>query len=201
LTPHRVAAATAYTQQLLVQSSVDVENFVRRDLMEILALEKDRVALNGLGSAGEPLGIANTTNLSTSVTLTNAGTLTYAKACEFELNISTSNALRNRLGFLTTPTVRSGTRQSPRFSNTDTPVWEPGDTILGYPARASNNVPSTSTVFFGNWADLVIGNWGNGYELIVDPYSLSLQGQIRIVLNHLTDCGLRQSKSFAISTN
>ncbi len=78
--------------------------------MTILAIARDKAALVGLGSAGEPQGIVNLSNLATSVTLTNAGTITYADAVRFETNLLNSNALLGSLGFVTTPTVRGGTK-------------------------------------------------------------------------------------------
>jgi hypothetical protein len=37
-----------------------------------------------------------------------------------------------------------------------------------------------SAIIFGNFADLVIGLWG-GLDLMVDPYSKSTTGAVRIV--------------------
>lgn len=201
LTPQRLGAATAFTLQLLAQTdNPDIENFVREDLMKVLALAKDKAALVGAGSAGEPLGIYNTSGLSTSVTLANAGTMTYAEALRFELNVANNNADVGSLGYLTTPTVRAGTKATAEISASNAnPVWK-GGMVNGYPADATLQITSAGTVFFGNWADLIIGDWA-GQEIIVDPYSLSLQGQVRIVMQQLTSVALRHAKSFSVSTN
>lgn len=201
LTPHRLSAATAFSNQLLAQASIDVESFVRNDLMTILALAKDKAVLMGTGASGEPLGIVNTSNLSTSVTLANAGTITYAEALRFEKNVADNNADEGLLGFLTTPTVRAGTKATAKISAANSlPVWQDDNTILGYKARTTLQNSSAATVIFGNWGDVIIGDWA-GNEVIVDPYSLSMQGQVRVVMNQLCDNVLRHSKSFAVSTN
>lgn len=198
LSPKRLAAATAFTKQLLAQSSVDVEAFVRNDLLRVLAIEKDRAALAGIGNGGEPLGIINTPSLSTTVGLGASGTtITYANALTAEANIATNNADMGALGFLATPTVRSKTKAVARFSNTDTPVWSPTNEINGYPARATNQLPSTTPFIFGNWNDLVIADW-DGVDIVVDPYSLVLVGQIQVVINILTDVAIRHAKSFLL---
>jgi len=201
LTPQRLGAATAFTLQLLAQTdNPDIENFVREDLMKVLALAKDKAALVGAGSAGEPLGIYNTSGLSTSVTLANAGTMTYAEALRFELNVANNNADVGSLGYLTTPTVRAGTKAVAEIAAANSlPVWK-NNMVNGYPADATLQITSAGTVFFGNWADLIIGDWA-GQEIIVDPYSLSLQGQVRIVMQQLTSVALRHAKSFSVSTN
>jgi len=92
LTPHRLAAATAFSTQLLSQSSTDIENFVRGDLMTVLAVEKDRACLLGSGSSGEPLGIYNTPNIATTVDITATASITYAEAVQFETNVAAGNA-------------------------------------------------------------------------------------------------------------
>jgi HK97 family phage major capsid protein len=196
LTPHKLAAATAYTQQLLAQSSIDVENFVRQDLMAVIALERDRAALNGSGVSGQPLGILNTSNLSTNVTLASAESLTYAKAIAFETNVSLNNANAGRLGYMTSIGAKANAKQLAEIASTNSnPVWK-GDVVNGYPAFATNQVPTANGVIFGNWDDLILASWGET-SVIVDPFSLSLQGQVRIVFQMMCDNGLRHTQSFA----
>lgn len=194
LTPHRLAAATAFTTQLLAQASPDAENFVREDLMTVLAVEKDRAALLGTGSAGEPLGIYNTPNIATTVDITATASITYAEAVQFETNVAAGNADLGSLGYITSVFIRGTARVTPKFSNTATPLWD-GDMLGSYPARATNQLTATPSVIFGNWNDLVIGDWVSP-EIIVDPYSLSMANQIRIVVHQLTDVGIRHPKSF-----
>lgn len=199
LTPHRLAAATAYDKQLLAQSSTSVEAFVREDLTAILALEKDRVALAGTGTAGEPLGILNTTGLSTPVTFSTAASPLFTEMIKFETNLAANNADRGRLGYLTTPAVRGFLKGWPKFASTGTPIWE-NNQVNGYIALATNQVPTATSVIFGRWDDLIIADW-DGLDVVVDPYSLSLNGQISVVIQTLTDIGIRHPKSFAKATN
>ena len=199
LTPHRLAGATAFTYQLLAQSSQDVENFVRNDLMTVLAIEKDRAALKGSGASGEPLGIYGTANKSTSVTLAGANSMTYANAVQFEANVALNNADMGSLGYLTSVQAKANAKLIAEINSTNSnPVWK-GDMVNGYTARATNQLTTLPSVIFGNWSDLIIGDWASN-EVIVDPYSLSMQGQVRIVMQQLTDVAIRHAKSFSIST-
>jgi HK97 family phage major capsid protein len=195
LTPHRVAAATAFTTQLLSQSSPDIESFIREDLMTVLAVEKDRVCLLGTGTNGEPLGIYNTSGIGSTVDITATDSLTYAEVVQFETNVAAGNADMGALGFITSVYVRGKGRVTSRFANTDTPLWDQNNIYGIYPARATNQLTATPSVIFGNWNDLIIGDWAAN-EIIVDPYSLSMQQQVRIVVHQLTDCGIRHPKSF-----
>lgn len=201
LTPHRLAAATAYDKQLLAQASLSVEAFVREDLMTVLAIEKDRAAINGSASgvAGEPVGILQTTGKSTPVTFSTAAAPLFTEIIKFETNLATNNADRGNLGYLVHPSVRGFTKGFPKFASTGMPIWE-NDSLNGYPAKATNQVPSATSVIFGKWGDLIVADW-DGMDVVVDPYTLSLNAQIGIVLNTLTDIGIRNPKSFAVSTN
>jgi HK97 family phage major capsid protein len=202
LTPHRLFASTSYTEQLVNQASVDVENFVRQDLMTIIAIERDRAALNGSGVSGEPVGIINLgpSNLSTQVTLSAAQSMTYANAVQFETNLAVANADRGKLGYMTTPTVRGRAKLVAEISSTNSvPVWKNNE-VNGYPARATNQVPTATSVIFGNWDDLILAEWANS-SIFVDPYSLSMAGQIRVINRLYCDNGVRHGKSFAISVD
>ena len=201
LTPHRLAAATAFTFQLLAQSTEDVESFVREDIMRVLAIAKDLAALKGTGVSGQPLGIYGTPNKSTSVTLAGANSMIYADAVNFETNVATNNALQGSLGYLTSIATRGNSKLVAEISAANSiPVWK-NDMVNGYKALATNQLTTLPSVIFGNWSDLIIADWGpGGNEVIVDPYSLSMQGQVRIVVQHLTDVAIRHAKSFSIST-
>jgi hypothetical protein len=70
----------------------------------------------------------------------------------------------------------------------------------------SNQVSSTltkgtaedvcSAIFFGNWADLILGMWG-GLDIMVDPYTHSTSGTMRVVALQDVDFGVRHAQSFA----
>lgn len=202
LSPHKLAAATAFSEQLVMQSSIDVENFVRQDLMAVTAIARDLAAIAGTGVSGQPLGILNlsSTDLSTSVTLSAAQSMTYANAVQFETNVSLNNAAQGRLGYLATPTVKGNAKLVAEISAANSvPVWK-NDMVNGYPAFATNQVPTATSVIFGNWDDLILADWAQS-SFFVDPYSLSLQGQIRVINRLYCDNGVRHAKSFSVSTN
>jgi HK97 family phage major capsid protein len=58
LTPKRICGVTHFTLTLLRQSSLEIENVVRNDLTDVLALALGQAALVGTGAANnQPLGI------------------------------------------------------------------------------------------------------------------------------------------------
>lgn len=206
LTPHRLAAATAYSLSLLAQSSIDIESFVRADLMTVTAIERDRAAIQGSGAGAEPQGIYNTSGLSTGVTFASQSAPTWNEIVSFETNVSTSNADVGKLAYLTNAAGRGRLKTTPKVSAQATFIWERGGggpgfgEINGYTSLASQQVPASQNMIFGNWSDLVVASWA-GVIVTVNPYSLDLQGQVRVVVQMLADNGLRHAASFSVSGN
>ena len=86
------------------------------------------------------------------------------------------------------------------------PLWEegsPGDilgSMNGYPAVDSQQIPN-DLLIFGVWPMNVIHALWGGLDIVVDPYSLSTQGEVRIVMNTWGDVALRHPQEFCVSLN
>lgn len=201
LTPKRLVGDTAYTKELLMQASLDVEGFVRNDLMTVLAIEKDRAAINGLGANGEPLGLLNVSGLGS---VTFGAAATWAKVIDFETQVANANAEIGPMAYLTTPAVRGKWKGAVKVTNQASFLWDngaqPGSGLVnGYRAEATKQVPSDK-VLFGVWSDLIFAEWA-GVDVVVDPYSLKKSGQIEITITLWCDLGIRHAGSFAVSTD
>ena len=99
---------------------------------------------------------------------------------------------------------RGAAKTTPKFASGSSVadagvIWEPGNTLNGYRAEVTNQVQD-GDVFFGNFADLVVGMWG-GLDMTVDPYSLSKSGGLRIVVFQDVDFAVRRVESFALGRN
>jgi HK97 family phage major capsid protein len=178
---------------LVLQSSLDVENFVRNDLAMTLALAIEKKALYGntAFAAAEPTGIANTASINT-IDIP-ANTPTYANVVAMEAAVETYNALLGNLAYLTAPGVKGNMKVTSIDSGSGRFIWE-GNQVNGYRAEASSTV-TAGDIFFGNWADLVIGMWG-GLDITVDPYALATSGGVRVIALQSVDVGVRHSRSF-----
>jgi HK97 family phage major capsid protein len=201
LTPHRLVGDTAYTKELLMQSSISVEAFIREDLMRVLAIALDLAAINGSGSSGQPVGILNTTGIGA---VTFGAAATWAKVVDFETQVANANADVGSLAYLTTPAVRGKWKGIVKFANTASPLWEKGSApglgeVNGYTAAATKQVPS-DRVIYGNFADLLLASWA-GIDVVIDPYSLKKSGQIEITITNWADIGVRHAGSFCASSD
>lgn len=201
MTPKHLQGATAYSKQLLSQSSIDVEAFVRDDLMAVLALAKDLAVLGGTGSGGQPTGIAYTAGIGS---VTFGAAATYAKIQAFETAVENANALLGTPAYVTTPNSKASWKAKNRFANTFSPLWGDDNTVNGYKALSTKQMATINAindaVIFGNFADAIVADW-DGFDVVVDPFSLSLNNQVSIVIHHMTDVGIRHAGSFAMSTD
>jgi HK97 family phage major capsid protein/HK97 family phage prohead protease len=101
LQPRTIGALTDYSRRLLLQSSVDIENLVRRDLAQQIAIEVENQALNGTGTGSYPLGILNVTGINTE-----SGVAAFSDFVNAEAALSTDNALMGNLGYLMNSALR-----------------------------------------------------------------------------------------------
>lgn len=198
LTPKRLAAMTAYSRQLLAQTGLSIESFVREDLMAGLAVAQDLAALAGTGAAGQPLGILGTGSGVGTVTFGAAATR--AKCLEFESAVDVANALNGSLHWVTSPGTKAKWRAKDATANAGKWLWADDGNVIGYSANATNQLTSTNKVIFGDWSQIVLGSWA-GVSVIVDQFSLSPKNQIRLVVNMLCDVALRHPTAFAVSTD
>ncbi len=212
LTPKQAMATLAYSRSFMAQTSLDAEGFFRNDLTRVNALGLDRVAIAGSGIGQEPRGVLNTTGVGLIVCGDpDGGVPTWDHVVALETDVSVDNADFGSLGYLTNPLIRGKLKTTQKFANTNgDPVWEKGSNgfgeMNGYRAGATTQVPSDltkgasvsilSAIIFGNWNDLVIGEYG-ALELIVDPYRLKKQGMIEITSNILADVLVLRAQSFA----
>lgn len=195
LNPHSVAAYTDITRRLMLQSTPDAEGIVRRDLVTAMALAIDKAGYYGTGASNQPRGLKNYTGINA---VEFAGTQpTYAELVAMETAIAADNADVNSMAYVVNAVARGAAKTTPKFaSGTDAGViWEPGGTLNGYRTEVTNQLVD-GDVFFGNFADLIVGMWG-GLDMTVDPYSLSKSGGTRIVVFQDVDFVVRRTESFA----
>ena len=206
MSPKTVGAFTDISRRLLLQSSIDVEAMVQNDLATILGLAIQQAAINGSGASNQPSGILTRVTASV-IGGTNGAAPTWANIVQLESDVAVANADVGTLGYLTNARVRGKLKTTSKVSGQNGFVWDDGDTPMnGYRTAVTNAVPSNlvkgssgstcSAIVFGNFADLVIGMWGS-LDLMVDPYTGSTAGTVRVVALQDVDVQLRNVVSFA----
>jgi len=196
LVPRTVAAFTDFSRRLMVQSSIDVENMVRNDLAQVLALKIDAAGLYGTGSNSEPLGLKNTTGIATEDFAADAPT--FAEVVTMESDVATANALLGSPVYLMNAAMRGNLKTTKKDAGSGIFIMENGE-VNGYTGVLSNQVAS-GDLWFGNFADLIIGYF-SGLDLMVDPYTHSTSGTVRVVAMQDCDIAIRHPESFCRGNN
>ena len=196
MSPKTLGAFTDVTRQLMIQSSIDVENLIRNDLAQSMAIAIDDAALEGSGSSGNPTGITNTSGIN-SVSLSSAAAPTFAEMVSMETAVRVDNALLGDLAYIVHPTNYGTLKTTEKATNTAQFVAV-NDEINGYKVVVSPQLTANNYVF-GNFNDLLVGMFG-GLDLVVDPYSNSSSGTVRIVALQSVDVAVRHAVSFCAAS-
>ena len=207
MSPKTVGAFTDISRRLILQSSIDVEAMVQRDLATLLGLAIQQAAINGTGSNNQPSGIMTLLGATNgAVGGTNGAAPTWQNIIDLETAVAVANADMGSLGYLTNAKVRGKLKSTSKVSGQNGFVWENGDTpVNGYRVGVTNAVPSNltkgsgtnlSAILFGNFSDLMIGMWG-GLDLQVDPYTGGAAGTVRVRVLQDVDVAVRYVESFS----
>ena len=193
MSPKTVGAFTDVTRNLMMQGSPDVESLIRNDLAASLAIAIDLGALSGSGSSGQPTGIRATSGINTKdFAATNP---TFAEIVGMETEVAADNALRGNLAYIINAAMAGALKTTAKDSGSGLFVLQNGE-MNGYRTIVSNQA-ATGDAYFGNFADLLIGMWG-GLDILVDPYTSSTTGTVRIVAMQSVDVAVRHAVSFCL---
>lgn len=204
------------TRDLLIQSTPAAEGLIRADLIDAMATQLDFVALHGTGASNQPTGLAATAGIGAEVGGTNGAAPTWDNIVGLESAVANNNAVQGSVGYLTNTRVRGRLKRTQKFASTNgQEIWMPpmqGDdasvlgSLNGYRAGVSNNVRSDltkgsasgicSAIFFGNWSDLLIGEWGTA-EILPDPLTQAANRIVRMHVYQSLDIAVRRAQSFS----
>lgn len=212
--PKQLGSFTEISRKTLLQSSFDMEVFIRNELATTLAVELDRAALHGTG-APEPTGVLATAGIG-AVTLATSGSsaISWSHVVQLETEVAQDNADVGALAYITNTKVRGALKTREKVAATGLFIWQdpanvspaqPGSPLNGYNAFVTNQVSSAltkgtgtglSAIFFGNWSELLMGIWSD-LTIVVDPFTKAPQGTVRVINMLNADVGVRHPESFA----
>ncbi len=214
MVPRTIGVRVPISRRMMLQSSPDIDNLVRLDMAESVALGMDSTIGYGTGSNGQPLGIINTTGIG-SVTLTNGKTKPFpvslggaptSLVCgewdnyvDLETELAIDNLDDGSMRYIMNSVVKGALKQTLRASaaGSDYIMTDAGQ-VNGYPVTVSNQM-QLNDVLFGNFADCVVGMW-SGLDLIVDSFTQAASGQTILNVHQDFDVAVRRPQSFALGT-
>lgn len=211
LTARRLDAETKISMELSEDSDpVDIGSVVRDSLAAAFALEVDRVALRGSGTAPEPRGILNTTGVTTSPMGTNGGAVTFSTLISLMSTLAGANVdVQNDATFLFNPrSVYSLSDQHEGGVATNAfiqpppnvaTVWNRSLMTTAIPKTLSKgtSVGNVTEIYLGDFSQMVIGV-RVGFSLQVATELHRAEGKIGLFARMRADVGLRQPAAFAV---
>lgn len=210
LTMRQLSARTRMSRRQLKQSMPALDLILANDLRQQIAVALDRAAIQGTGANNQPLGILNNPGVGVQAIGANGGPLTWAAVTALVARVESANVSPAGLGWLTNHKVKAALMSTPKVAGTESMMLNPDElkepAVAGHRAAFSGNVPSNlakgtgtnlSAMIFGNWPDLLIGQWG-GVDLILDEVTEAGKGNVRIVAHSEWDVALRHPESFAV---
>jgi HK97 family phage major capsid protein len=208
LGPKRWGGASRISREMLLLGSVDSEALVNKDLADGFSIGVDAQAFAGVGGAF-PLGLLNQAEIQT---LAMGGVVpSWLKLNRMWSLTGEKNALRGACAYIMTYGLAGALASTPKTAGNAIFLWEGGSPpeagrVAGYPAYATNQLPNTlgggldeHAIVFGPWQDQIVGFFGP-MELLADPFTRKLNGEVEIAMNALADTINRYPDAFVFGT-
>lgn len=206
LTARRLEAGTKVSQELAEDSSdpVDAGQVVATSIGKAIALELDRVALRGSGTAPEPRGIKNVVGVQTFAMGANGAAASYGTLNTLQSMLAGVNVLGN--GYVLHP--RTLYAIGGDLDTTNQPkqppatIHEPWSRSQSTTALPTNLVKGTSgavctELYAGDWSELLIG-MRIGLTIDVLRELFRANGQIGLVGRVRADVAVKHATSFVV---
>lgn len=197
MSPTTTAGHASMTRRLLKQSSPDVDQLIRNNLVRGAAVEIDKQALQGSGVSPLPTGVRNASGVLTKAIST--GALTWAEAVGFEEAVEVATNLHQGGAYIMHPTMKRIAKTTSKDTGSGMFIWE-NNTVNGYPAFSSTHAGATADgIVFGNFANLLIGFWGV-LDILMDPYTEAARGRLVVRAFQDVDVAVRRGNAFCIES-
>lgn len=189
LQPKRLTAYVDISKQFLVQDSIGAEQAIRADIVAAINSKLESTILgSAAGSTTTPAGIFHGQ--------TPKKITTFKDICDLEASIEDANVI-GECKYVMSNKAKAALRNMPKSSKSTQLVMENGE-VDGTPVLNTSNVEAQN-IAYGDWNNLAIGQWG-AIDLVVDPYTLAKDGQVRIVINAFFDAITLRPEAFAFGT-
>lgn len=210
-TPHTIGAFTDISRRFLELANIENgDEFVKADLTRDLAIGIDLAAINGSGSSNQPLGILQNTGITTGNTValgTNGAAPTWSSMVSLFSTVAAGNATQlGEFSYMGSAAVQ-GTLATTSKTSAGYPVFLlEDDKVYGKRFLQTQQVPDNltkgsgtnlSAVIGGVWNQMVIAYW-SGVDILVDPYTSSSSGTVRVVALQDLDIQVRHDAAFAV---
>lgn len=193
-----VAVYTDMTRRMLIQSTIDVEQYVRNQILTAMAEGIDLAGFYGSGSSGQPTGIINTAGIG-SVTFA-AAVPTRNELIDMRAAITATNQTAAP-AFVFDTDMESDLMKAPVDAGSGKFLVDAasGRLDIGNQTVTTNQF-TAGDVLAGVFSDAIMGMWGS-LELDRSTEAKFLSGGLRIRAIQSVDFGVRRVGSFALGND
>lgn len=210
-TPHTIGAYTDISRRFFELTNLgDGDAFVKSDLTADIARGIDLAALNGPGGSNQPLGILQNSAITSGRTVslgTNGGAPTWAACVELYTIVSRGNAADlGEFSYIGNADVQGTLATTPKIGSTFPIFLLEDEKVYGKRFLQTQQLPNNLTkgsgsnlspMIGGIWNQIVMGFWSE-VDILVDPYTGSSSGTVRVVALQDMDIQARHNEAFAV---
>ena len=183
LTPKIAAGVVQYSKQVLLQSGDSLEAYVRSMLARVAGQIIDTAVLAGSGASGQPTGILNQ-----SISNQSGTSLAWSGLLSMKKNALDVGAQEERIAFIGDTASSTLLEGRTREVGGGVMIWQDGK-IANCAAYACSLMPA-STLICGPLERVVLGLFGPGLELAVNPFQNFQAGIVAVRVSIYCDVAL-----------
>lgn len=193
-----IAVYTDMTRRMLIQSTIDIEQYVRNQILTAMAEGIDLAGFYGSGSSGQPTGIINTAGIG-SVTFA-AAVPTRNELIDMRAAITATNQIVSP-AFVYDTDMESDLMKAPVDAGSGKFLVDAasGRLDIGNQTTTTNQF-TAGDVLAGVYSDAIMGMWGS-LELDRSTEAKFLSGGLRIRAIQSVDFGVRRVGSFVLGND
>lgn len=186
LKPFRLSAYVEISKALLQMSEdTNINDVITRDVIAAVSEKIESTFFgNGAGDDTKPAGIFNGVTANTAV-------VKYGDLVDYETALEEANI--NNYVYILSPKAKAAMRKLPLDPGSGLYAMSNNE-VLGRDTYVSGNVISNGLLLVDP-KEILLGVWGNGMSIVVDPYTTALSDTVRIVINIYVNVALRRSEA------
>ena len=202
LSPRKLSAHMDISKMLLQQTNGSVENIIRNDIQNAIASNLEAAVLGAAdGTGAAPQGVFDAGTAASAAAFSRDTVLAQIKALE-EANADTISGM----AFITNPAGKEALRKLAgdviTSSGASAPLLDMDGKMMGIDVHITQNCHTAGSgshtlgLVLGGFGDCVIGQFGNALDVVADPYTKAISGEVRLVVLSYWDVLYRRATSF-----
>lgn len=199
LSPNRIAGYVNISKELIHQNGAGVERAIMADLGKSVSENIADAMFSSVSVTNAPTSIPATGGVLTFTESAYADATSMFKDLVLaEQTLAEGEALSGNLAYVLHPTFLNELKRAAQVAGVNPAMAGMNynqQLVNGYPVFYSKHCGASAGVsadgIFCDWSNVKVGMFG-GVDVVVDPYSVAINNQVRLVVNTLVDFKLAQ---------